>query len=204
MFIRASPGFLPHRALSWRLSLSIDLRFDRQMQNNESSRGGGRGVGCRGAGGGFKGGGGGFKGGGGGFKGGGGGGFKGGGGYSSGGSKGGGYSSPVPPRFNTEDGFEQGKGSGWAKGGGKGGGKGKGGGGKGGGGKGGGKGVGKGSKPFWRQFVDASDDPEVIGWCRQRIQAFLDSEEQQHGLSGLSNRLGLGFGLGLGLGFGFG
>ena len=169
------------------------------MQNEESSRGGGRGFGCRGGGGfkggggGFKGGGGGFKGGGGGFKGGGGGGFKGGGGYSSGGSKGGGYSSSVPPRFNTDD-DEQGKGSGWAKGGGKGGGKGKGGGGKG----------GKGSKPFWRQFVDASDDPEVIGWCRQRIQAFLDSEEPQHELSGLSNRLGLGFGLGLGLGFGLG
>lgn len=40
---------------------------------------------------------------------------------------------------------------------------------------GGGKGGGKGGKPFWRQFVDASDDPEVIVWCQARLEAFLSS-----------------------------
>jgi hypothetical protein len=58
--------------------------------------------------------------------------------------------------------------------------------GKGGGGSGKGKGGGKG-KPFWRQFVDASEDPEVIGWCRQRIQAFLDGGMARQEVSGLSN-----------------
>ena len=43
-------------------------------------------------------------------------------------------------------------------------------------GKGGSK-KGGGNKPFWRQFVDPSDDPEVIKWCRTRIQQFLDSGE---------------------------
>eukprot|EP00928_Gymnodinium_smaydae_P010064 TRINITY_DN1377_c0_g2_i1.p1 TRINITY_DN1377_c0_g2~~TRINITY_DN1377_c0_g2_i1.p1 ORF type:complete len:1082 (-),score=211.79 TRINITY_DN1377_c0_g2_i1:112-3357(-) len=49
--------------------------------------------------------------------------------------------------------------------------------GKGGGGGGGWGGGGGGNKPFWRQFVDASDDPEVIEWCRKEITTFLDSGE---------------------------
>ena len=82
-------------------------------------------------------------------------------GYGKGGSSAcysaGGPSEPPDDRFSDKG---RGGGSGKGKGGGKGGG------GKGGGGKG---------KPFWRQFVDASEDPEVIAWCRKRIEDFVAS-----------------------------
>lgn len=68
------------------------------------------------------------------------------------------------------------------------GGKGKGGGGgswDGGGGEGGGGGGG--NKPFWRQFVDPSDDPEIIAWCRHRVQQFLDTGKQQEEVEWMGN-----------------
>ena len=46
---------------------------------------------------------------------------------------------------------------------------------------------GEGAKPFWRRFVDPSDDPEVIAWCQQRIQRFLDSGARQEEMEWLSN-----------------
>ena len=54
--------------------------------------------------------------------------------------------------------------------------------------KGGSKGGGKGAggKPFWRQFVDPSDDPDVIDWCRETITAFLASGEMQREVTALS------------------
>ena len=52
---------------------------------------------------------------------------------------------------------------------------------------GGGKGGGKAGVPFWRQFVDPSDDPEVIAWCREQISQFLASGEAQREVSGLAN-----------------
>jgi hypothetical protein len=55
---------------------------------------------------------------------------------------------------------------------------GRGGGGRGGSRSGGGRGGGKGGKPFWRQFVDASDDPEVISWCQEWLEAFLSSGQE--------------------------
>jgi hypothetical protein len=42
-------------------------------------------------------------------------------------------------------------------------------------------------KPFWRRFVDASEDPAVIQWCRQRIQQFLDSGSSQENMEWLGN-----------------
>ena len=42
-------------------------------------------------------------------------------------------------------------------------------------------------KPFWRRFVDASEDPAVIQWCRQRIQQFLDSGSSQENVEWLGN-----------------
>ncbi|CAK9052151.1 DExH-box ATP-dependent RNA helicase DExH1, partial [Durusdinium trenchii] len=42
-------------------------------------------------------------------------------------------------------------------------------------------------KPFWRRFVDPSDNPEVIQWCRERVQAFLDSGRSQEEMEWLSN-----------------
>lgn len=67
------------------------------------------------------------------------------------------------------------------------GGRGKGGGGWGGGGGGWGGGGGGGNKPFWRQFVDPSEDPAVIAWCRQRVQGFLSSGKQQEEVEWLTN-----------------
>ncbi|CAJ1380664.1 unnamed protein product [Effrenium voratum] len=43
------------------------------------------------------------------------------------------------------------------------------------------------SKPYWRQFVDPSDDPAVISWCRQRISEFLRSGDSQQEMEWLSN-----------------
>ena len=79
-----------------------------------------------------------------------------------------------------------------------GGGKGYGGGGKGfgggggsmkggGGGKGGGRGKGKGGVPFWRQFVDPSDDPDIVHYCQEQIGSFLASSETQRQLENLPN-----------------
>jgi hypothetical protein len=87
-------------------------------------------------------------------------------------------------------GWTGGKGDGGGKGGGRFSGKGGGGfvGGKGGGGIGKGKGKGSGGgKPFWRQFVDPSDDPEVIAWCRETIGAFVSSGETQREFEHLTN-----------------
>eukprot|EP00965_Chrysotila_dentata_P255601 6212280-Pleurochrysis_carterae.AAC.3 len=53
------------------------------------------------------------------------------------------------------------------------------------GGKGGNRG--RGGKPIWRQFVDPSDDPEVVDWCRQRIRSFLDSGASQEEVQWLPN-----------------
>ena len=92
-------------------------------------------------------------------------------------------------------GFGYGSGKGSSKGGGSGGrgffGNGKGGGhGKGGesgkGAKGGGGKKGKGV-PFWRQFVDPSDDPEIVQFCRETIASFLASHETQRTLDSLPN-----------------
>ena len=44
----------------------------------------------------------------------------------------------------------------------------------------GGKGV-----PFWRQFVDPSDDPEIVRYCRETIASFLASEEPQRTVDNL-------------------
>ena len=94
-------------------------------------------------------------------------------GYGKGGSSAcysaGGPSEPPDDRFS-----DKGRGGGFGKG--KGGGKG--GGGKGGGGKG---------KPFWRQFVDASEDPEVIAWCRKRIEDFVASGSPSEPVENLPN-----------------
>ena len=43
------------------------------------------------------------------------------------------------------------------------------------------------SKPYWRRFVDASEDPTVIHWCRQRVQQFLDSGNSQENVEWLGN-----------------
>jgi len=69
---------------------------------------------------------------------------------------------------------------GYGKGGKGGGGKGKGGGSEGA--NGGGD-----SKPFWRRFVDPSDDPEVIRWCTERIEQFLASRQPQEEVEWLTN-----------------
>ena len=92
-------------------------------------------------------------------------------GKGKGGHRGGGWAAPA-----RED---RAPGKGWGA---KGGGGYKGGGGKG---KGGGKGGG--SKPFWRQFVDPSDDPEVIEACCALIRDFLNSGAPQQTVSHLSN-----------------
>lgn len=42
-------------------------------------------------------------------------------------------------------------------------------------------------KPYWRRFVDASEDPTVIHWCRQRVQQFLDSGNSQENVEWLGN-----------------
>ena len=41
--------------------------------------------------------------------------------------------------------------------------------------------------PYWRRFVDASEDPTVIHWCRQRVQQFLDSGNSQENVEWLGN-----------------
>ena len=74
--------------------------------------------------------------------------------------------------YGSGKGQRGGRVGGWGGGKGKGSGQGKG---------------GKGDKPFWRQFVDPSDDPEVIMWCQQKISAFLASGHEQQEIDGLSN-----------------
>lgn len=54
-------------------------------------------------------------------------------------------------------------------------------------GKGSSGGWGGGNKPFWRKFVDPSDDPQVIAWCRQRVQQFLDGGANEEQVEWLGN-----------------
>lgn len=42
-------------------------------------------------------------------------------------------------------------------------------------------------KPFWRQFVDPSDDPAVRSWCKNRVQQFLDGGAAKEEIEWLSN-----------------